>query len=130
MSKFSVKFKKGQILSVFMGVVVAYAITAIIFIGTALALTYTSLSEGALPGIVMVACVISVMVAGFDAARKADTRGWLWGMAAGLIYAIIFIIIIMFSSGNMAFDTRKFMLLGLSIVGGGVGGAIGINFKK
>ena len=130
MGKFSFKLKKGQVLSVFMGVVVAYAISAIIFIGTALALTYTNLSEGSLPAIVMIACVISVLVAGFDASRKAENRGWLWGVAAGLLYAVIFIIIIMVSSGNVAFDARKFMLLGLSIVGGAVGGAIGINFKK
>jgi len=130
LGKFSFKLKKGQVLSVFMGVVVAYAISAIIFIGTALALTYTNLSEGSLPAIVMIACVISVLVAGFDASRKAENRGWLWGVAAGLLYAVIFIIIIMVSSGNVAFDARKFMLLGLSIVGGAVGGAIGINFKK
>ncbi|MCL2350771.1 MAG: TIGR04086 family membrane protein [Defluviitaleaceae bacterium] len=121
--------KKEQLLSLVLGVLIAYAITAIAFIGAAIALTYTNLPETALPAIVMITCVISVMTAGFDAARKSESRGWLWGMAAGLVYAIIFIAIIIWVSGNFAPDLRKLMLLTLSIIGGGIGGAIGINFK-
>jgi len=124
------KIRKEQVLGVVMGLVIAYALTAIFFIGTAIAITYTSLPETALPIIVMVACVVSVLIAGFDAARKASSRGWLWGMVAGLLYAIIFIIIIILTSGNATFDMRKLMLLTLSLVGGGIGGALGINFKK
>jgi len=130
LSKFSLKITKQQVLGVVLGVVVAYAITAIFFIATAIAITYTELPETVLPTIVMIACVVSVLVAGFDASRKATNRGWLWGMVAGLIYAAIFILIIIFTSGNAAFDMRKLMLISLSLVGGGVGGVIGINFKK
>jgi putative membrane protein (TIGR04086 family) len=130
LSKLSFKIRREQVLGVIMGVVIAYAITAIIFIGTAIAITYTNLSEGILPAIVMISCVLSVMVAGFDASRKADSRGWLWGMCAGLIYALIFMAIIVWVSGSFVPDLRKLLLLSLSLVGGGIGGAIGINFKK
>ncbi|MCL2235198.1 MAG: TIGR04086 family membrane protein [Defluviitaleaceae bacterium] len=126
--KFSVG--KEQVLGMILGVIIAYAITAIAFIGTAIAITYTNLSEAALPTIVMITCVISVMFAGFDASKKAHKNGWAWGMCAGLVYAIVFITIIIISSGGFVFDGRKLLLLALSVVGGGIGGAIGINFKK
>ncbi|MCL2854300.1 MAG: TIGR04086 family membrane protein [Defluviitaleaceae bacterium] len=130
MEKRGFSIKREQVLGVVLGVIIAYAITAIAFIATALAITYTNLSESVLPAIVMITCVISVMFAGFDASRKASKNGWAWGMCAGLIYAIVFITIIVITTGGFVLDVRKFLLLGLSLVGGGIGGAIGINFNK
>ena len=130
MKKISLSIKKEQAVSLILGVLIAYAITAIAFIATAMLITYTNLSEGSLPVIVMLSCLVSVLVAGFDASRKAPSRGWAWGMAAGLLYAKIFIIIIIAVSGVFAFDSRKLLILALSLVGGGIGGAVGINFKK
>jgi len=121
---------KAQMLRFIMGVVIAYAITAVAFIATAIAITYTNLQESTVPMIVMLTCVLSVMVAGFDASRRAEKKGWLWGMAAGGVYAVILIIIITAVSGGFVMDSRKVMLTLLSLVGGGIGGVIGINFKK
>ncbi|MCL2398080.1 MAG: TIGR04086 family membrane protein [Defluviitaleaceae bacterium] len=123
-------FKKEQILGLVMGVIIAYAITAIAFIATAIGITYTPLQEGAVPIVVMITCVLAVVVAGFDASRRAVKNGWAWGMAAGCLYAVILILIIIWVSGGFVLDGRKIMLTLLSIVGGGIGGALGINFKK
>jgi len=130
MSKTKTIFKKEQILGVILGVIIAYAITAISLIATAIAITYTNLQETAVPAIVMITCVIAVTIAGFDASRKADKNGWIWGMAAGGLYAIILICIITWAGEGFTLDTRKIMLTLLSIIGGGLGGIIGINFKK
>ncbi|MCL2576002.1 MAG: TIGR04086 family membrane protein [Defluviitaleaceae bacterium] len=130
MKKIFEKIRREQVIGVIMGVVIAYAITAISFIGAAIAITYTNLQETALPAIVMISVVLSVLVAGFDSARKADNKGWLWGMVAGLLYAIVFIGIIVWVADGFIPDMRQLTLLALSLVGGGVGGAIGINFKK
>jgi len=130
MNKEQMDIRKRQILGLVMGVVIAYAITAIVFIATAVGITYTSLQETTVPIIVMVTCVVAVIVAGFDASRKADKRGWLWGMAAGGLYALILILIIIWINGAFIIDSRKIILTLLSIVGGGIGGAVGINFKK
>jgi len=130
LKKIAAHLGKDQVLGLVLAVVIAYAITAIIFLATAIILTYTTLSEDTLPTIVMATCVISVLFAGFDASKKATSRGWLWGLVAGLLYAIIFIFIIAFIGDTFTFDTRKLLLLALSLVGGGIGGAIGINFKK
>jgi len=130
MNKEQMDIKKRQILGLVMGVVIAYAITAIVFIATALGITYTPLQESTVPIIVMITCVVAVIVAGFDASRKADKRGWLWGMAAGGVYALILILIIIWINGAFIIDSRKIILTLLSVVGGGIGGAVGINFKK
>ena len=124
------KFKKEQVLALMMGVIIAYAITATALIATAIGITYTGLQETALPIIVAVTCFVSVLIAGFDASRKADSNGWLWGMMAGGMYAIVLICIIIWVSGGFVPDLRKLMLVVLAVLGGGVGGAVGINFKK
>jgi len=121
---------RAQVLGLVTGVIIAYAITAVIFIGTAIGITYTNLQETTVPIIVMITCVISVMVAGFDASRRADNKGWVWGMAAGFLYAIVLICIIVWVSGGFVMDGRKVMLTLLSLIGGGIGGVIGINFRK
>ena len=130
MNREQMDIRRRQVLGLVMGVVVAYAITAIVFIATAVGITYTTLAESTVPVIVMITCVISVVVAGFDASRKAERNGWIWGMAAGGLYALILICIIIWVSGGFVMDGRKVILTLLSVVGGGIGGAIGINFKK
>jgi len=123
-------FRKEQIMGLLFAVLIAYAITAIAFIGTALGITYTTMQESIVPIVVMITCVLAVTVAGFDASRKADKNGWAWGMAAGAIYAIILIGIIVWVNGGFEMDGRKIILTLLAVVGGGIGGALGINFKK
>ena len=130
MNKEMISSRKEKILGLVMGVIIAYAITAIAFIATAIGITYTSLQESTVPVIVMATCVVAVIVAGFDASRRADKNGWVWGMIAGGIYALIMICIIIWISGGFVMDWRKIILVLLSVVGGGMGGAIGINFKK
>jgi len=130
MNREHMDMRRRQVLGLIMGVVIAYAITAIVFIATAVAITYTSLPESTVPIIVMATCVAAVIVAGFDASRKANRRGWMWGMAAGGLYALILICIIIWISGGFVMDGRKVILTLLSVVGGGIGGAVGINFKR
>lgn len=121
---------KGRVTAVLMGVLMAYVITCIFFIGSALALTYWTLSEEMVPTVMLVAVAISVVVAGFDAARGAEKNGWLWGMAAGLLYAIILICIETWVSDGLIIDSRTVTSTALAIAGGGFGGVFGINFKK
>ncbi|MCL2407640.1 MAG: TIGR04086 family membrane protein [Defluviitaleaceae bacterium] len=121
---------RSRIMSVIMGVLIAYVITCVIFVGTALALTYTELPEASVPTIMLIAVAVSVVVAGFDAAKGAPRNGWLWGMAAGLIYAVILIIIETWISDRFSLDGRTVTSIALAIAGGGFGGILGINLRK
>ncbi|GHV41917.1 hypothetical protein FACS189490_09770 [Clostridia bacterium] len=122
--------RKKQVLTVATGVLVAYAVSCAVFIACALLLTYTEMSEAAAPVIVTVTSIVSAAIAGFDAARGAQGKGWLWGMVAGLIYAVILVCIGLWTAENFAFDVRTVTLFVLCVAGGGAGGIIGINFNK
>ena len=112
------------------GVIIAYAITAISFLTYALLVTYTSLSEQRLPTIVALTTLFAVMVAGFDAAKGAPGRGWLWGMGAGLVYILVMVAIMALLLPAFAVDRRTLTTVIIGVVGGGLGGILGINFKK
>jgi len=121
---------RKQMGSVISGVLIAYAITCIVFIGYAILLTYTNITENHISLIVTITSIISVIVAGFDATKNATGRGWLWGMIAGVIYAVILIAIMTWVQREFRVDSRAVTLLILSVAGGGLGGVIGINFKR
>lgn len=112
------------------GVLIAYAITSIAFLGYALLITYTNMSEQNMPIVVAVTTFLSVLVAGFDAAKGAPKRGWAWGMGAGCIYVLILAIIMATLLPTFAVDGRTFTTIAIGIAGGGLGGMLGINLKK
>lgn len=121
---------KFQVKSLFSGVMIGYAITCLVFITYAVLLTYTSITEENISLVVTLTSIVSVLVAGFDAARTATSKGWLWGVIAGFIYAIILVAIMTWVQGRLILDSRTISVLILSLAGGGLGGVIGINLKK
>ena len=123
------EFRK-QMGSVVSGVLIAYAVTCIVFIAYAILLTYTDITEANISLIVTITTIVSVITAGFDAAGGAVGKGWLWGMIAGALYAVLLICIMTWIRKAFMMDSRSLTLLILSLAGGGLGGVIGINMKK
>jgi len=121
---------KSQIKQLIFGVLWGYAITCIIFLGYAMMITYTQMSERNLPTVVAVTTLLSVMIAGFDAAKGAMSRGWMWGMIAGLIYVAVLAIIMVVLVPGFFVDGRTVTIIALSIAGGGLGGILGINIRR
>jgi len=122
--------QRKQIKSLMIGVLVAYAITCIVFLAYSMLITYTGMTERNLPMVVAVTTLLSVMVAGYDAAKGAENRGWLWGMAAGLLYIVILSGLMMTVLQGFAADTRTLTSVVLALAGGGMGGILGINMRK
>jgi len=83
-----------------------------------------------MPLVVAGATLISVIVAGFDAAKGAENKGWFWGIVAGFVYAVILMLIMTLVLRNFTVDSRTATVLVLSLAGGGLGGVIGINFTN
>ena len=128
--KTDVKTENSRVYSLFSGVLVGYAITCIIFLGYSILITYTSMTDEKMPLLVAGATLISVIVAGFDAAKGAENKGWFWGILAGFIYAFILMIIMTLVVKDFLVDSRTATVLVLSVAGGGLGGVMGINFKN
>lgn len=122
--------QKSPVLSLLTGLGISYAFTVLVFIVYAILLTYTEVTEKNLPLVVMITVVVSVLIAGFDAAKGAKQKGWLWGMGAGFIYAFIMILIGMCFKPSFSVDAKTIVTLILSLAGGGLGGIIGVNISK
>jgi len=116
--------------AVISGVLIGYAITCIVFLGYAMLITYSNFTGQGLPLVVTITSLAAVIIAGFDAARGAESRGWLWGLIAGLIYVLILVCIGAWVNGSFKADVRTVTLFILAIAGGGLGGMMGINFRK
>jgi len=83
-----------------------------------------------LPIIVTITCLAAVIISGYDAAKGAPSKGWLWGMAAGAVYAVVLVAIGTWVSRGFTMDTRTLTLIVLSVAGGGLGGVLGINLRR
>ena len=116
--------------ALFKGLIAACAVTALVFAVYAILLTYTDVTEKNINLVVMLTVVVSVFIAGFNAARGADKKGWLWGMGAGLLYMVIMVFIKICAAPDLNFDSKTAMILILSFAGGGLGGITGINVKR
>ena len=121
---------KSQLKQLVIGVMIGYAITCIVFLAYAMLITYTQMSERNLPMVIAVTTLLSVMIAGFDAARGASQRGWLWGMIAGFVYVAIMGIIMVVMLPSFFVDGRTITVIVLSVAWGGLGGILGINVRK
>ena len=120
----------SQILCMLKGMIMAYAITCIIFITYGILLTYTDVTEEKIPLIALCCTVISAGVAGFVWARCAKARGILWGILAGITYGIILFLLDGVAGSGFGIMGSKGLMLLLAAAGGGVGGILGINMKK
>ena len=121
---------KSQIKQLVIGVLMGYAISCIVFLAYTMLITYTQMSERSLPTVIAVTTLLSVMVAGFDAAKGAQNRGWMWGMIAGAIYAAVLAIIMVVLLPGFFVDGRTITVIVLSVAGGGLGGILGINIRR
>lgn len=131
-SKKSIKAKKesnSMMLCMLKGMIMAYAVTCIIFITYGILLTYTDVTEEKIPLVALCCTVISAGIAGFDWARCAKARGILWGILSGIVYgAILFVLDGVAGSGFAIMGSKGLMML-LAAAGGGVGGILGVNVK-
>ena len=120
----------SQILCMLKGMIMAYAITCIIFITYGILLTYTDVTEEKIPLVALCCTVISAGVAGFDWARCAKARGILWGILAGITYGVILFLLDGIAGSGFGIMGSKGLMMLLGAAGGGVGGILGINMKK
>lgn len=131
MESFLKVFKKNsEVKNLIIGVLLGYAVTFIGFLVYAMILTYTDTSDEKMGLIITLITVLSVLISGFDTAKKSKNKGLLWGILAGLTYSIIMVTVGKFFVENFSFDFQTILLIILSILVGGVGGIFGINLKS
>ncbi|MBR5468788.1 MAG: TIGR04086 family membrane protein [Firmicutes bacterium] len=110
--------------------VIAYLITAVMFMLCALLLTYTDVEENIVPVFSLVCTFLSAFVSGIVVSKKADKKGIFWGMLSGAVYAAILIMLLYVAAENTGFDTGRLFSVLTSLFSGSLGGIFGINSKK
>jgi len=111
------------------GILTAYIITIIIFLVFAVVITYTDFPESAIPAVVVVTTIISIIIAGSKVASRAKSKGWLNGAIAGILYMTILYIASSLIFNGFTFDRYVIYMFILGLFSGAFGGIIGINLK-
>lgn len=122
--------KKSIFFTMIKSVLFAYIFTISVFIVYGILLTYTQMTEKNIQLVVMITNVISVIIAGFYTARGVSSRGLLFGMISGMLYATITIGVSFCVSPSISLTLKTGIIVILSLFGGGLGGIVGINTKR
>lgn len=120
--------KASAALAPLKGVLLAYAITAVIFIVYALLLTYTQLSEKNNNAVVLITPVIALIAGGIKSAVSAKQRGLLWGVLTGVLYVAVMSVMGLLLLPDYSVGSKTLVCFLLGIGSGGLGGIIGVNF--
>lgn len=112
------------------GLIRGYILSLIMFLISAIIITYTSIGEGIVPILTSVIMVISIAYAAVYVAIHIRKRGWLHGGLIGLIYILILILLSkLFISDYIMIDKMAYFRIGIGAITGVIGGMIGINMK-
>lgn len=111
---------------VLQGLIYAFAVAVSALILASLLVTWTSVSESALPTITYIVNLAATLTGAFAAARRARERGWYYGGLTGLLYSLL-ITILGFIIMSASFSLATLVQIAILSVIGGLGGVIGVN---
>lgn len=111
------------------GALIAALFTLAVFALSAVILSYTPLSEGAIPYISFAAQIIGSAIAGFIPAKRAGVKGLITGGVSALLYMLILWLISSLVADGFFVSKHVITMFLLSLVFGALGGITGVNFK-
>ena len=112
------------------GILISFVSTFILLFIFAIFLTYTSMSEGVIPAVIIVITVISILLGSSISTIKIKKNGIVNGGIIGLCYIAMIYIISSIVHTGFALNTYSIVMIVLSIFAGMVGGIVGVNRKK
>ena len=119
----------GTALSAVRGVLTAAALTFLIFALSAVLLSYTPMTENAIPYIVFATQILASFVAGFIPAKKAGTKGLITGAITALIYMAAVWLVSSQATDGFYINSHVLTMFLTALLSGAVGGITGVNFK-
>lgn len=117
----------GRVASVLKGTALAFVVTCVVFVVYALLLTYTDISEQYISLVAIISAAVSCALGGFVSAKEMETRGIVWGVLTGILYAVILFIINRLAGAEQTGLMPKITMLVCTMASGGIGGILGIN---
>lgn len=131
-SKKKMNINMGQLgATLFKANLIGYALTAIFIIVAALVITYTNLGPNFEKWIIIIGCIASAALVGYDTAKSQGKQGYKWGTVGGLSYLIIFILVGILTEGAKNLDmTYMFLLAILVLMSSGIAGILCMANQK
>ncbi len=123
--------KRAPAASIFGGFVIAVAITAIVFIGCAAAMTLgVNITDKGADIAVYITSLLSVLAGSISAAARTGRRGMINGMTVGIIYTGLMLFVGYIVVPDISIGLKTLITLAVSVLSGAVGGIIGVNLCR
>ncbi len=110
---------KGTLLALIISLVVCLLLAVVLFL--------TPLSEGAVPYVVYITGIFSIIIGSAYAAKRIQAKGWLNGGLTGLSYLVILLVLTRVFGLELDVNLHLLTKLLLAFVFGSIGGILGLN---
>ncbi|MEI2318292.1 TIGR04086 family membrane protein [Bacillus paramobilis] len=111
------------------GIITLLILATIISMVIALLLKFTDMNEGTLAVTIFILALLSMLISGFTAGKKAQGKGWLVGFTTGLTFAILVFLVNYLGFSQTLSNSQ--LLYQLALMGAStLGGIFGVNMSK
>ena len=111
------------------GIVTLLILASITSMIMALLLKFTNINEGTLTVTIFILALLSMLMSGFPAAKKAQGKGWLVGFTTGLTFTILVFLVNYLGFSQTLSNSQ--LLYQLALMGAStLGGIFGVNMSK
>ncbi|QIW16962.1 TIGR04086 family membrane protein [Bacillus thuringiensis] len=111
------------------GIITLLIFASIISVVMALLLKFTDMTEETLAVTIFILALLSMLISGFTAGKKAQGKGWLVGFTTGLTFAILVFLVNYLGFSQTLSNSQ--LLYQLALMGSStLGGIFGVNMSK
>ncbi|MBY0597114.1 TIGR04086 family membrane protein [Bacillus bingmayongensis] len=111
------------------GIITLLILASVTSMVIALLLKFTNINEGTLAITLFIFAILSALISGFIAGKKAQGRGWLVGFTTGLTFTIL-VFLVSYLGFSHALSNSQ-LLYQLALMGAStIGGIFGVNMTK
>ncbi|MGG0292967.1 TIGR04086 family membrane protein [Bacillus pacificus] len=111
------------------GIVILLILATVTSMIMALLLKFTDMNEGALAVTIFILALLSMLISGFTAGKKAQGKGWLVGFTTGLTFTILVFLVNYLGFSQTLSNSQ--LLYQLALMGAStLGGIFGVNMSK
>ena len=109
------------------GTFLSLVVSFIVILLLAVVLLLTPLPERAVPYVVYITSIFSIIMGSAYAAKRIESRGWLHGGLTGLAYGAILLLFTRVFGLDLDINLHLFTKILLAFVLGSIGGILGLN---
>ncbi len=120
---------KKKVMAVLKGCLFAMIFSVILLTIYALLLANTAISENTMMPVVLTITGISILMGGTISSRKMKKNGLIYGAVVGLVYVLTLYVASSISMVGFSLSANSFIMLGVGVITGIIGGIIGVNLQ-